>query len=72
MRMDNEIAYLMPTKYKIFLRGRFPLQPGPLRTPCSQTVLPTIQNGMMPMHKAKKKRKLLYWRNGLNKNRVGR
>ena len=39
-------------------RGAAPLQPplgsqppGPLRTTCSQTVLPTIQNGMTPMHK---------------------
>ena len=32
--MGNEIAYLMPTKYKIR----------------SQTVLPTIQYGMTPMH----------------------
>ena len=52
--MGNEIAYLMATKCKIFLaRGAARLQPrpggqlpGPLRTPRSQTVLPspTIQN----------------------------
>ena len=57
--MGNEIANPMPTKYKIFLgKGVLPLTtptsgpaPGPLRTPRSQTVLPTIQNGMTPMHK---------------------
>ena len=41
-KMGNEIAHLMPTKYKIFL-GKEALPP------CSQTVLPTIQNGMMPI-----------------------
>ena len=54
--MGNEIAYLMPTKCKIFLgKERCPWQPppggqlpGPLPTPRSQTVLPTIRNWMMP------------------------
>ena len=54
-KMGNEIAYLMPTKYKIFAAPLQPPQggqlPGPLRTPRSHTVLPTIQNGMTPMHK---------------------
>ena len=56
--MGYEIAYLMPTKCKICLaRGAAPLQPlpggqlpGPMQTPRSQTVLPTIQNWMTPLH----------------------
>ena len=50
----------MPTKYKIFLsKGvlspcnlrQGALLPGPLWTTRSQSVLPTIQNWMTPMHK---------------------
>ena len=60
--MGNEIAYLMLTENNIFL-GKGALPPynprqgadRPLRTPCSQTVLPTIQNGMMPMHRCEQR-----------------
>ena len=58
LKMGNEIAYLMPTNYKIFLgkgaltaynqrQGASPT--GPTRTLCAQTVLPIIQNGMTPL-----------------------
>ena len=51
----------MPTKYKILLgKGALPPYrgpaPGSLQTPLSQTVLPTIQNGMTPMHKRAQRR----------------
>ena len=57
--MGNEIAYLMSTKYKIFL-GKGALPPyhprqgaSPL-DPCEHISLtdcpPTVQNGMTPMH----------------------
>ena len=55
-KMGNEIANPMPIKYKIFLgKGALPFAiptrgpaPGPMRTPRSQTVLPTIQMEWRP------------------------
>ena len=54
-----KLHILCPPNTKFFLgKGALPLTtptrgpaPGPLRTPRSQTVLPTIQNGMTRMHK---------------------
>ena len=54
----------MPTEYKVFLnKGELPpynshqggQPPGPLRTPRSQTVLPTIPNEMTPMHRCEQR-----------------
>ena len=60
--MGNEIAHLILTVYKIFV-GKGALPPynprqgaSPLdRTPRSQTVLPTIQNGMTPMRRCEQR-----------------
>ena len=61
--MGNEIAYLMPTEYKIFLgkgalppynprQGASPLNPS--KNLAHRLSFTVIQNGMTPMHSAQR------------------